>query len=717
MTTRWMLLAALALPGMALAQAGAPGDAFGPYPPAPKVEPFVETVHGVAVSDPYRWMEKPERRPEMVAWVNASSRQFTTAMAALPGYPALLKALGDASRAATSHGEVKVAGDRMFFTELAPDRNVPVLMVREGGRDRLFLDPAAGAKAGTPRTINNFMPSPDGRLVAIHIAEGGGEVGSIRFYDAATARPLPDELAPVWGEFAVQWIDPRTVAYTRMRAAGEGDDAMAEMQAFVHVLGQPAGADRPVLGTRYPSAFRMAPVEFPFVGTRDSSPWAIAQAGNARADGRGAVARKADLLAGRPQWQPLFDYADKINDADLYGDDWYVLTTKDDPNGEIRRVDLRRPSLASSVRVLGSGGRVLKGVAATASGLYVLTMAPDATSHLLFLPRGRAKPVEVALPYAGSIEDIHTTPDQTAVTFAFNGITRNATYYRAQGGRLSPLGIEDATLPAARTMQVVQETATSADGTAVPLTIIAPSGPKRVYPTILGTYASYGASGTPYYSPAQTVWVTRGGVVAECHARGGGEKGRAWHEGGRSANKVNAMADVVACGERLVALGWTTPAKMGLWSASAGGLLVTPVGLKRPDLFRAVVTGVGVVNPTRLGAANNGANQFAEMGDPNTAEGFRALAAQDSTLLLASAQGGTDQLFTIGLNDRRVEPWMSAKLVAAMRAKWGNRHLVAIRSDAEAGHGIGSTRDQRLAERADVYAFFLNRFGEPGFVR
>jgi len=242
------------------------------------------------------------------------------------------------------------------------------------------------------------------------------------------------------------------------------------------------------------------------------------------------------------------------------------------------------------------------------------------------------------MPLVGSISDPSVTPDRSTLTFGLDGIEKNVTFYRAEGARLVPLGLADATLPAAASLTVVQETATSADGTKVPLTITAPKGPVKPLPTLLGTYASYGISGEPYYSPSVVVWVTRGGVSAECHARGGGEKGRAWHEAGRSANKVNSMADVIACGERLVQLGYTTPKLMGLWSGSAGGLLVTPVGLKRPDLFAAVVTSVGVVNPTRLAVANNGPNQFAEMGDPNTDDGFKALAAQDSTLLLPQSR-------------------------------------------------------------------------------
>jgi prolyl oligopeptidase len=213
------------------------------------------------------------------------------------------------------------------------------------------------------------------------------------------------------------------------------------------------------------------------------------------------------------------------------------------------------------------------------------------------------------------------------------------------------------------------------------------------------------------------VWNQRGGTYAYCHTRGGGELGEAWHRAGIKANKVNAQADLIACGERLVQLGYATPRTLGVYGVSAGGLLVPPAALRRPDLFAAAVTRVGVVNPVRLAAASNGPNQYGEMGNPDTKAGFEALAVQDSTLLLGKARGGPDFLFTIGLNDKRVEPWMSAKLVAMMRARWGNRHLALIRSDGKAGHGPGTTRDQDLEERADIYAFFLNRFGSPGFTR
>lgn len=603
----------------------------------------------------------------------------------------------------------------MFFLELAPDGNIPVLKVRENGSDRVLLDPMVGAPDGSHRNINNYMPSPDGKLVAIHTAEGGGEVGTTRFYDVITHKVLDDALTPIWGEFTVNWLNNKTVTYTRMNLAERQEDAMENMTVFVHHLGTPTRSDVPVEGSKVGAGFPISAVEFPFVETRQTSHWAIADAGGARADGRVAFTSFASLMAGKPQWKPLADYDDKVNSTDFVGDVLYYLTTAHDPNGEIRSIDLNTGTLASSRLILAAKGAVLKGVIATTAGVYATGMAPDASSRLFFIPNGASNPVEVAMPLVGSIFDTSITPDGTTLTLEIDGMERNVTYYRLSGASMVPLGLADSTIPVAAGITVVEENATSADGTAVPLTIVAPKGPVKPLPALLNAYAGYGISLVPYYSSNNVVWVARGGVMAECHARGGGEKGRTWHEAGRSANNVNAMADVIGCGERLIQLGYTTPKLMAVSGGSAGGLVVTPVGLKRPDLFAAIVTSVGLVNPTRLGVANNGPNQFAEAGDPNTDAGFKALAAQDSTLLLAEAKGGTDQLFTIGLNDHRVDPWMSAKLVAMMRAKWGDQHLVLIRSDADVGHGIGSTRDQRLEERADIFAFLLNRFDQPGF--
>lgn len=704
-------LALLALPATVFAQAT--GDLTN-YPEIPKAEPFTESVFGVAIEDPHRWMERADRRAELEAWVNASSLHSTTQLAKLPGREELIRALEAASRSTDAFNEAKLVGNRLFFLKLSKERNVPALYVVEDGKERLFLDPLAGRDESNPRSIGSFSVSPDGRRVAIQMSEGGAEVGEVRFYDMATGIAAGEVLKPVWGEASVQWIDNDTIVYNRMREQKVGEDGMRGETAVVHRMGTATDGDVPVLGLAVASGLKIEDKEIPYVTLDQTSPYAVAGAGGARADSPIAFGTVAALKAGKPDWKQVATLADRINQFELVGNNFYYLTTRDDPNGEVRRIDLTGDqTLAASKPVIGKIG-VITGIAATLGGLYVTAQSPFGATKLYYLPDG-GKAAEIALPFIGSGYSYAVSADRKTLTFGYDGFQRSTIFYRVDRGKLTPLGLEASTLPEAAALKVAEEWATSADGTKVPLTIVSAgkqAGPK---PTILEAYASYGMSAEPYYSTSTAVWASRGGVYASCHARGGGELGRAWHEGGRSANKVNAQSDLIACGKRLIELGYASPTTLGIFGASAGGLLVPMAAMREPDLFTAAVTRVGVVNPTRLAVANNGANQYDEMGDPRTEEGFKALAAQDSTIYLPKAKGGPDFLFTVGLNDKRVEPWMSAKLVAMMRARWGDDHLVLIRSDGKAGHGMGSTRNQGLEERADIYSFFLNRFKQPGF--
>jgi len=216
------------------------------------------------------------------------------------------------------------------------------------------------------------------------------------------------------------------------------------------------------------------------------------------------------------------------------------------------------------------------------------------------------------------------------------------------------------------------------------------------------------SSATAFYNRNAIAFIAEGGALAYCGVRGGGERGRPWHEAGRGLNKANGHADLIACAETLKANGISTARGPVVTGASMGGTLVSPAAIKKPETFAAMVPMVGVLNATRIGAAQNGANQFAEMGDPNTAEGFRALMGMDAYQMLRTARDIPDTLLTIGLTDNRVAPWMSAKFAARAADRFPQR-TVWLRADTQAGHGIGSAEDDVMALNADIYAFTWDR--------
>jgi prolyl oligopeptidase len=178
---------------------------------------------------------------------------------------------------------------------------------------------------------------------------------------------------------------------------------------------------------------------------------------------------------------------------------------------------------------------------------------------------------------------------------------------------------------------------------------------------------------------------------------------------------MNGIRDLIACSQYLVDHKYTSTAKLGIEGGSMGGVIVGRAMTERPDLFAAVHIGVGILNPLRILAADNGANQISELGDPATEAGYKSILEMDPYTHVKPATAYPAVIFTIGLNDKRVAPWMTGKMAARMLAATTSKKPILVRVEGDAGHGIGSTRDQAFAERADVWSFMLWAYGDPDF--
>lgn len=662
-----------------------------------RAKPFSDTHHGVATQDPYRWMEDPGRAAEVTEVVSAWSRASTAQLAKDPRRATFLAMLDAANRAGVRITDLQAAGEVLAYRRLDPADSTSKIVVRVGGVERLLFDPAAG---GVNAAVGAWGLSPDGRTVSLHVSPAGSEVGETRFLDVATGREVRERLTPVWGEMDVAWLTPTRIAYTLMDP--KSPDPLQNSRAYVADLA--GGPGTPVFGAGVSGSPPMPPTEFAIIDHEGVGDWVLAYAANARADQRIFAARRDDLATGKPAWRTVAELADRVGDAVAGGSAVFVLTTKDAPNGRVERLD---PTTGARTSVITPPGLVLTSLAAARDGLYVLAQSEGAARLLYVADNSPVR--EIPLPFEADVASANLAADGASLVLSLMGWTTAPRNFRAVSGRLESLGLDSVGWAEAAKFVVRREEAISPDGAKVPLVIVSKSatGPA---PVLLEAYGSYGVpTTTPWYNPYILAWTGAGNTAAYCGTRGGNERGRAWHDAGRERNKVNAHADYIACAERLIQLGLARPGGIAATGTSAGGLLAPIAAQQRPELFGALLPRVAILNPSRLSAAPNGPNQFSEMGDPATADGYRALVAQDAYLALAQAKDIPDTLVVIGLNDRRVAPWMSVKFAAAAREKFGAKRLVLVRADTEAGHGIGSARDVQIREWADTFTFLADR--------
>jgi prolyl oligopeptidase len=689
-------------------------------PPARTAE-VVEAKFGLTLSDPYRWMEGNDNA-ELATWLRTQGDCTQRYLGRIAARDGLLKRLRELGLGTSSLSGMQVAGGRSFFQQVSAGEQLPKLVVREAdGKRRVLVDPATRGQGDSHASVNAFAPSPDGKLVAYDLALGGGEVSTIRVMDVATGVDRPDGIERVWGELGAQWLpDGKSFLYTQMAPPSPGTDPMLNMQVRLHVLGRPVASDVPLLGAGVNGSLSVAPEEFLSIEVVPGTSWAIAVLGGAHRESRVAVAALAALDrtgAGKTPWQKVADYADQVEDVFVHGDRLYMSTFKDASNRKIVSVALASPDLSKArVELPESPDAIIVSFAGARDAAYVETMV-NGRARLMRVPWGAA-PSAIGLPYDGWIDSIATDPLRDGARFDLKGWTHPAAFYDVgPNGMVTATDIVATTTADYANIEVQELEVRSADGAAVPLSILYPKDLPLdgAHPAILSGYAAYGTSLTPNFNASRLGWLERGATYAICHARGGGEKGWRWQADGSRERKMNSVRDFEACAQFLVDHKFTSPSHLAAFGRSAGGILVGRAVTDRPDLFAAANIGVGIVNPTRLLFAENGANQKFELGDPETEAGFKSLVDMDAFLHVAPGAAYPAVIFTVGLNDKRVAPWMTGKMAARMQASSTSGRPVLVRTEVDAGHGIGSTRDQVAAELADVYAFALAAAGDPAF--
>jgi prolyl oligopeptidase len=721
----------LAVPALATALSGI-GSASVAEPPAPApVIPVVDDYFGTKVVDNYRWMEaQPE--PQFRTYLEQQDAYARGLIARVPGRDQIQRDIAAIDGLRSEVLTVAPAAGRRFYLKRAPGDSVPKLYVSEAasGRETLLLDPARLEAAGAHASLDAFVPSKDGRRIAYVASTGGSEAGVLHVLDVDSGKALPDVIDRA-GFAQVSWLpDGSGFFYTRQAKLEPGaapSAAYKHLKVFLHRLGADPETDRLILDSdNLPFAFK-AQLIIPSVAVPTGSDHALAfVGGGTQPELAIQTAPLAEVLAGAPAWRSVAEPSDGVVWTTTQGSTIYLLTHKDAPRFRVVSEALDAPGFASARTVAAERGGVLTCVVAASDALY-LAERDGGGMKLLRLSYGATSPEQIATPFKGTIYPPATDDGaMSADPRAPGALVEIESWVRApQWFAYDPAlrKLVDAKIipPFPRDLSGYDtlETAIRApDGTMVPLSIVYKHGLKRdgARPTLLEGYGNFAVPMDPNFRPSLIAWLDRGGVFAQAHVRGGGELGEPWHRGGMLANKENSITDFIASGEALIAMGFTSKARLAGAGASGGGLTVGAAMIQRPDLFRVAVLQVPGVNPLRFEQLRVGPALVPEYGSVSDPEQVKTLLKVDPYAQVKDGTAYPAVLLTAGFNDPRILPWMPAKMTARLQAATSSGRPVLFRVEFDAGHGLtSSTAAQKIAERTDEFAFLLWQMGVEGY--
>ena len=528
------------------------------YPPTEK-KPVSDTFFGTTVTEDYRWLENG-KDPAVKAWGEAQMKLTRATIDALAIRPALEKRLKELySTSPVRYYDMQQRG--LFFAmKRQPPKNQPFLVVMKAAGDRkserVLIDPNTLDKGGTT-AIDWYVPSLDGKYVAVSLSKNGSEDGSAHVIDVATGKEQGDVVPRVqWptGGGSLAWDAKGTgFFYTRYpqgkeRAPG---DMNFYQQVYFHKLGAAPSTDTYVIGKDFP---RIA--ETRLDSTRDGK-YILASVANG--DG-GEFAYYLRDESGK--WTRVADYADKIRGIEMgFDGNLYALSLKDAPRGKVLSISMAKPELASARVVVAESEATIEDIAPTAKYLYVGYMVGGPSEIRIFDLAG--KPVRTLPTEAVSSNTLGERLGGDDILVRSESFLTSAAWYRYSPGsnKLAKTDLADPSKVSFADAEVKREMAKSKDGTMVPVNIIMKKGTKLdgSNPLLLYGYGGYGLSERPHFSLWARVWLDHGGVFATVNLRGGGEYGEAWHLAGNLTNKQHVFDDMIGAAEHVIARGYTKP--------------------------------------------------------------------------------------------------------------------------------------------------------------
>jgi prolyl oligopeptidase len=679
------------------------------YPEAKRTE-HTDNYFGVAVADPYRWLEE-ENAPETARWVAAENKVTFDYLGQIP-YRQAVKARLEKLYNYEKHGAPSRHGDYYVFSKNTGLQNQSVVFVQKGldGAPDVLLDPNKFSADGTSR-LAGLAVSKDTHHAAYGISQGGSDWNELHVMEVASKRQLPDTIK--WVKFSnIAW-QGEGFYYSRYDAPEQGRELLSAMgghKVYYHKLGTTQDQDELIYEDK------ANPQRFHSISTTEDERFAILDISDNAKGKKGNAVFYRDAKSGDKTWKPLIGEVtnDSYGVLDNVGDKFLVETNHNAPNGRVVLIDPKSTDEKSWKEVIPEKPEPLEG-ASTAGGKLFATYLKDVATHAYVYDMNGKLENEIVMPGLGAANGFGGNHDDKVIFYTFNSFNYPPTIYRYDIATRKSTVFRAPTIPDFNPAdyEVKQVFYNSKDGTRVPMFVTYKKGLKLDgnNPTVLYGYGGFNSTTSPGFSALRLALLEQGVVYASANMRGGGEYGEKWHEAGTKLKKQNVFDDFIAAAEYLIANKYTSPEKLAIHGVSNGGLLVGAVANQRPDLFRVVVQQAGVMDMLRFQKFTGGKYWIADYGssEANEAE-FKALRAYSPVHNVREGAKYPAILITTADHDDRVVPGHSFKYAAALQHAQGGNNPVLIRIDTKSGHGASSTT-KAIEQTADIYSFIFYNLG------
>jgi prolyl oligopeptidase len=678
-------------------------------PPVATPRPVADFFHGTRVIDSYRWLEKADS-PEVQKWVSEENEYTRALLDPLPGRAAIQKRLTELLSIGSVSAPV-LAGRHYFYTRREGLQNQPVLYVRDSlnGSDRVLVDANSLAADGTI-ALDWFQPSENGKYVAYGTSPSGSEMSTLHVIESKTGEILSDTIERTRAA-SIAWLhDNSGFYYTRYPKKGEvpAGQEMYNRHVYFHLLGSPVETDDAIFGEG------RDPEDWPGVSLSNDGRWLLI---NVSEGWTKSELFLMDLKGGKAPIR-LTTGKNFLYSADIFDGKVYITSNEDAPRYRVFVTDAGNFDREAWKEIIPQSDAVLQG-AAVFGGKLVAQYEQNASSQVKTFDLDGKKLNDIALPAIGTVYSSGGKWNRDEVFYGFQSFTFAPSIYRydLKDGSTSLWTKVDAPSIEASAYDVQQEWFNSKDGTRVPMFVVHKKGLQKngKNPTLLTAYGGFNVSLTPTFSRTAYLWMEHGGIYAVANLRGGAEFGEDWHRAGMLDKKQNVFDDMIAAAQHLISEKYTDKQHLAIQGGSNGGLLMGAMITQRPDLFRAVVCQVPLLDMLHYQDFQIAKLWIPEYGTAENPDQFKWLYAYSPYHHVKTGVEYPAILFMTADTDTRVDPMHAKKMTALMQAaaQNGSSHTrpILLRIESKAGHGAGKPVTKQIEEFTDVYSFLFWQLG------